>query len=99
MRATSHKPATFGAFVATIGFFDHHTVTAPAAIELGPWNGVDEQFGVWVLGLLDDGLDITGLHHTTLVEHHNRIRDVVRRGQVVGDVDNRYTVVAVLSTQ
>ncbi len=60
---------------------------------------VHQQLGIRVLGVFDHLLDVTGFGHPTLIQHHDVVGDLIRRGRIVGDIQDRDAVHLIELTQ
>ena len=72
---------------------------APAGLGVGLRNTVHQQLGIGVLGVVDYMLDVPGFGHPTLIQHHDVVGDLICRGRIVGDVQDRDAVHLIELTQ
>ena len=78
---------------ATVGsdghFFGSRGGAAPFPANAGIWNsdGVDQQLGVGVFGVLNDPINGAGLHQGAAVENINIIADLIGGREIMGDVE------------
>ena len=61
----------------------------PVSHRADAWDRADQQLCVGVLRRFHHQLDIAGLHNRGAVKHQDRVGDLIGRGEVVGDVQDR----------
>ena len=64
---------------------------APGGLGIRLRNRVNQELCVRVIPLLDDLLHRTCFNDRTLIHDDEVVADLIRGGEVVGDVDHRYT--------